>query len=181
MHKGVNYTAKDSASFVIDKSIGSVTVTAKPSLLKNVDNYINNLKKHLYQQVSIEAKIIEVYLADNSKIGLDWSSVLKDFNVSAVVGFGTAGQVYPHTSSDPSQYASTFVSRVVIPPLKFDVLMNALSEQGDTQVLSNPKLTVLNGQPAIISVGKDIAYVKSVTKDVNNYFGRQIIQILTRF
>jgi len=32
-------------------------------------------------------------------------------------------------------------------------------------VLANPKLTVLNGQPAIISVGKDVAYIKSVTRE----------------
>ena len=33
--------------------------------------------------------------------------------------------------------------------------------------MSNPKLTVLNGQPAIISVGKDIAYVKQVTAETD--------------
>ena len=47
-------------------------------------------------------------------------------------------------------------------------MMNALNEQGDTRVLANPKLTVLNGQPAIISVGKDIAYIKTVSKDVDS-------------
>ncbi len=47
-------------------------------------------------------------------------------------------------------------------------MLNALNEQGDSHVLSNPKLTVLNGQPALISVGKDIAYVKQVTAEVDN-------------
>jgi len=46
-------------------------------------------------------------------------------------------------------------------------MLNALNEQGDAKVLSNPKLTVLNGQPALISVGKDIAYIKTVTKNVD--------------
>lgn len=160
-----NNTARDGSSFVIDKSVGLVTVTAKPNTLKIVDEYIANIKKHLYQQVSIEAKIIEVFLQDNSKIGIDWSSVLKDFNVNAITSFGNAGQVYPYRSDPTGTYANTFVSRVVIPPLNFNVFLNALNEQGDTHVLANPKLTVLNGQPAIISVGKDVAYVKQVTAE----------------
>jgi MSHA type pilus biogenesis protein MshL len=168
LHQSVKYTTKDDASFVIDKSIGLITVTAKPSMLKIVENYLNNLKKNLYQQVNIEAKIIEVFLEDSSKIGLDWSSVLKDFNISSTVSFGNAGQVYPHNNNNPDAYANTFVSRVFIPSLDFNVMLNALNEQGDTHVLANPKLTVLNGQPAIISIGKDVAYVKTVTRDVDS-------------
>jgi len=167
-HQAARYTTKDSASFVIDKSIGLITVTAKPNLLAVVENYLNNLKKNLYQQVNIEAKIIEVYLQDNSKIGLDWSSVLKDFQVNAITSFGNAGQVYPHNNNDPVNYANTFVSRVVMPPLNFSVFVNALNEQGDTHILANPRLTVLNGQPAIISIGKDVAYVKTVTRDYDS-------------
>jgi general secretion pathway protein D/MSHA biogenesis protein MshL len=158
-------TARDGASFVIDKNIGLITVTAKPSLIKTVDNYINNIQKHLFRQVNIEAKIIEVYLQDNSKIGLDWSSVLKDFKISATTYFGNNGQVHPRTTTDPDQFSNEFVSRVEIPSLTFDVFLNALNEQGDTHVLANPKLTVLNGQPAIISVGKDVTYVKSVSRE----------------
>jgi general secretion pathway protein D/MSHA biogenesis protein MshL len=50
-------------------------------------------------------------------------------------------------------------------------MLNALNEQGDAKVLSNPKLTVLNGQPALISVGKDIAYIKTVSKNVDSGTG----------
>ncbi|MGI6656242.1 MAG: pilus (MSHA type) biogenesis protein MshL [Desulfobulbus sp.] len=161
-------SASDGSSFMVDRSIGLITVTAKPSVLKKVDDYVDNLKKHLFRQVSIEAKIIEVYLEDQSKIGLDWSSILRDFQVRATTEFGSAGQVHPHTSGgNPDRYSNTFVSRVFMPSLDFSVFLNALKEQGDTQVLANPRLTVLNGQPALISVGKDVAYVKSVKKDVS--------------
>ena len=157
-------TSRDGEYFIIDKSIGLVTVTAKPVNLKRVDEYLSRLKKELFRQIAIEAKIIEVFLSDDSKIGLDWSNVLKDFSIKGTTSFGNAGQVYPHLSDPTGTYASTFVSRVVIPDLNFNVLLNALNTQGETHVLANPKLTVLNGQPALISVGKDIAYVKKSSK-----------------
>jgi len=158
-------TEADLASFVIDKNIGMITVTAKPVSLKHVEEYIQNLKKELYRQVAIEAKIIEVYLQDNSKIGLDWSNVLKDYNVTGTVSFGNNGQVYPYkTPSDPTSQANTFVSKVTLDTLNFKVLLNALNEQGDASVISNPKLTVVNGQAAVISIGEDRAYIKTVSK-----------------
>jgi general secretion pathway protein D/MSHA biogenesis protein MshL len=165
-------TAKDGGYFVIDKHIGLVTVTAKPSLLRTVDSYIDNLKKSLYQQVNIEAKIIEVYLQDNSKLGLNWDDLLGgQKSIGTTISFGNNGQVYPYNSPDGTTFANTFVSRVAISSLNFDVFLNALNQQGDTHVLANPKITVLNGQPALISVGKDIAYVKSVTREKDDESG----------
>jgi len=158
------YSVKDEPTFVIDRSVGLITVTAKPALLDTVEKYLDNLKKHLFQQINIEAKVVEVFLQDNSKIGIDWSSVFKDSALSGSVNFGQAtglgagGQVYPHVPGG-------FVSRIGINTFNFNALINALNEQGDSHVLANPKVTVLNGQPALISVGKDVAYVKSVKRD----------------
>jgi general secretion pathway protein D/MSHA biogenesis protein MshL len=168
--KVAHNTARDGSTFIIDKNIGLITVTAKPNVLKTVDSYIDNLKKHLYRQVRIEAKIIEVWLQDNSKLGLDWSSVLGgDTAIGGTVSFGSGGQIHPHTSGgNPDIFSNTFVSRLTLNSISFEVFINALNEQGDTHILSNPKLTVLNGQPAIISVGKDVAYVKQVTAEVDS-------------
>jgi general secretion pathway protein D/MSHA biogenesis protein MshL len=168
--------------YTVDRNIGLVTVSAPRPLLEKVEHYIDTLKKELYRQVVIEAKIIEVFLRDNSKMGLDWSQVLKDFNISGLVEFGTGGllgQVYPWNPPDvrkpnanyPDTFPDSFVYRVSLEAVPFTAILNALNEQGDTTVLSNPKLTVLNGQPAVISVGTDIAYIKEVSSDVNNETG----------
>lgn len=168
--------------YTVDRNIGLITVSAPRPLLEKVEYYINTLKKELYRQVVIEAKIIEVFLKDNSKIGIDWSQVLKDFNITGLLEFGTGGllgQVYPWNPPDdlkpnanyPTNYPDSFVYRVSLEAVSFTAILNALNEQGDTTVLSNPKLTVLNGQPAVISVGKDVAYIKEVSSDVNNETG----------
>ncbi|HHO48104.1 MAG TPA: pilus (MSHA type) biogenesis protein MshL [Desulfobacteraceae bacterium] len=168
--------------YTIDRSVGLVSVTAPRPMMQKVEKYFNNLKTELYRQVVIEAKIIEVFLKDNSKMGLDWSRVLKDFNISGLVEFGTGGllgQVYPWNPPDdlkpnanyPATFPDSFIYRVSLEAVPFTAILNALNEQGDTTVLSNPKLTVLNGQPAVISIGTDIAYIKEVSSDVNNETG----------
>lgn len=174
----VGVDLKATAYYTIDESVGLLSVTAPRPVLDKVDLYINNLKKELYRQVSIEAKIIEVYLQDNSKIGLDWSAILKDFSISGTTFFGTAGagdneqfrgQVYPWIPpAGDEDSITTFVSKITLNSVNFNVLLNALNEQGDANVLSNPKLTVLNGQPALISVGRDIAYIKTVSRNIDN-------------
>ncbi len=174
--------------FLIDKPVGLITVTAPRPILEKVEAYFTSLRKEIYKQVSIEAKIIEVQLVDSSSIGINWNSVLKNFDISGAVQFGAqtvgngvtqVGQVFPYVFSndtdgkwnDGINHGSTYdptrlVSNVRINTANFDVFLNALKTQGNTKVLSNPKISVLNGQPSMISVGRNITYVKKVTSNV---------------
>lgn len=184
--------------YIIDKPIGMITVTAPRPLLSRLDTYFKTLKEELYKQITIEAKIIEVQLNDTSTVGINWSNVLKNFNVSGTVAFGYNGQVYPYisanendngngygfnnTGSDYDTYSDInahtslsdpgrFISKVTLGSKNFDVFLNALKEQGDTKILSNPKLSVMNGQPAMITVGRNVTYVDSIESDLDSDTG----------
>lgn len=171
--------------YIIDKPVGIITVTAPRALLEKIDNYITTLKKSLYQEVSIEAKIIEVQLDDNSSIGINWSKVLQNFEVKGAVEFGSkalGGQVYPYvfaneegtngkwddgTNHGKIADPTRFVSKISLSTANFSVFLNALQEQGDTTVLSNPKISVLNGQPALITVGKNVTFIDNIESVVD--------------
>jgi len=154
--------------YTIDNSVGLITVTAPRPLLNKVAFYLQKLKKELYRQVIIEAKIIEVSLKDNSRIGIDWSKVLQDFTINGTVDFGDSGQVWPWVpATGDGESPTRFVTKVSLESKGFSAMLNALNEQGNTKVLSNPKLTVLNGQPAVLSVGKDITYIKKVSSSIS--------------
>jgi len=49
----------------------------------------------------------------------------------------------------------------------FDKFLNAVKKQGQTTILSNPKLSVLNGQPSLITVGRNVTYIDSIESDVS--------------
>ncbi|MBU0944282.1 MAG: pilus (MSHA type) biogenesis protein MshL [Proteobacteria bacterium] len=152
--------------YTIDKPVGLITVHAPRPLLDKLEVYFNSLKKELYKQISIEAKIIEVLLTDNSSIGINWNKVLSAFQIDGTVQFGTNEQVYPWIPIVDG--GSKFVSKVSIDPANFTLFLNALKEEGQTKILSNPKISVLNGQPALITVGRNVTYIDSVESDVNN-------------
>ncbi len=163
-------TSKTGAYFTIDKPVGIITVTATRDLLDKVDNYLTSLKKLMYQQVNIEAKIIEVQLNNTSSMGIDWSNVLGHANIpgtkplTGTVNFGNGGNVYPgnatpNTPNSPNSFISTFT----LNGGSINLLLSALKDVGDTKVLSNPKLSVMNGQPSFITVGRNSTYISKVT------------------
>lgn len=172
--------AEDGGFYVVDKAVGTITVTAKPSVMATVEKYFEDLKNQIYRQIAIEAKIIEVILSDRSKIGIDWSSVLENFNINGVVRFGdpTFSKVKEDGKVDPNSLTNVgrvytvaglvnnkLVRDVGLANLNFSALINALDQQGRTKILSNPKLTVLNGQPALISVGTVTKYISEVERE----------------
>ncbi len=167
--------------YIIDKPIGMITVTAPRPLLERLEEYFAALKKELYKQITIEAKIIEVQLAQESSIGIDWSQVLKDFAVNGLMQFGMNGQVYPFVSPSDVPVGAPmvpgldspgrFVSKVSINALNFSAFLNALKENGNTKILSNPKISVMNGQPALITVGRNVTYVDSIESEIDSDTG----------
>ncbi len=181
-----------STMYIIDKPIGMITVTAPRPLLERLEEYFDALKSEIYKQIAIEAKIIEVQLSDSSSIGINWTEVLNAFAVTGTVEFGYNGQVYPFISANESpnpagegynsygldydtynginahqsvQDPGRFVSKVSLNPADFTVFLNALKSQGDTKILSNPKISVMNGQPALITVGRNVTYVDEIEAD----------------
>jgi MSHA type pilus biogenesis protein MshL len=160
-------TSKTGAYFTIDKPVGIITVTATRDLLDRVNDYLTSLQKQMYRQVNIEAKIIEVQLDNSTSTGIDWSKTLSGATPLSLSGtgiFGNAGTVYPGNATptlpdSPNKFISTFT----LSNVKFDVLLSALKQVGNTKVLSNPKLSVMNGQPSFITVGRNSTYISKVT------------------
>jgi len=146
--------------YTIDKPIGLITVTAPRSIIEKIETYIESLKSELYKQVSIEAKIVEVTFTDDNTTGINWGDLLSrtfDFalDLSKTSWFQPSG----------TQNSSVFT----VGKENFGVVIDAMKEEGHVEVLSNPKISVMNGQPAMISVGENVTYVDNVssTTDVN--------------
>jgi len=148
--------------YTIDKPVGLITVTAPRSLVEKIANYIENLKKELYRQVSIEAKIVEVTLSADNRTGINWEDLLQNpnspFNLS--MDFQKLNPFYRDYGTQ-----NKFLT---VNTQNFGLVLDAIEEQGHVEVISNPKISVMNGQPAMISVGSTITYIDSVEASVED-------------
>jgi len=184
--------------YTIDKPLGIITVTAPNSIHNKINSYINKLKEETSRQVIIEAKILEIQLNEDNQKGVNWQQLLGDVENGFVanLGFGrdTVRQyrlednsLYPYGIPNPS--AGTFTYTVIDPNLiypteggkllssialsdkLFSVFIGALNQYGNVKVLSSPKLTLLNGQNAVLTAGRSEAYVKSVSSEIDTETG----------
>ena len=153
--------------YSIDKPIGLITVTAPRPLVDKIATYLDNLKKELYRQVSIEAKIVEVVIDNTSTRGIDWTNFLSGKGLSMTLFGGTSltnGVIY----SPDRALRERGVTEISVTGNPFAVALDFLDTQGPSTVLANPKLSVMNGQPALISAGESIKYIDKVETTVSD-------------
>jgi MSHA type pilus biogenesis protein MshL len=152
--QGATITQTSSGFYSVDPSLGLITVTAPRPLLDKVQIYVDTLKEEMYKQISIEAKILEVTLERSSENGIDWSGLLKDSAFNFNMTFGTGGVIHPDSGG--------FIDTISLAAKSFDLVLDLLEEQGSTKVLANPRISVMNGQPAVIYVGDNVTYISEV-------------------
>lgn len=163
--------------YSIDKPIGLITVTAPRPLVEKIAVYLDNLKSELYRQISIEAKIVEVAIDDSESRGIDWTNFLSGKNIDFTL-FGPNGIIY-----DAATASGRVVSNVGIPTGStgnpFSLALNFLDTQGHSNVLANPKLSIMNGQPGLITAGDSVKYIDKVESRVDATTGAVTYTITT--
>ncbi len=152
-------TKTSSGFYSVDPALGLITVTAPRPLLDKVQIYVDTLKEEMYKQITIEAKILEVTLDRESNKGIDWSGLLKDSPFNFQATFGEGGRIYPDSGG--------IIETISLATKSFELILDALEEQGTTKVLSNPRISVMNGQPAVIYVGDNVTYISQVETTID--------------
>lgn len=150
---------EEKANVVVSPHAGIVVVRALPRTQRLIKEYLGVTQQNLDRQVILEAKIIEVTLADGFQSGIDWTKV----NTSSdgdVVTFGQQGQVLMTPASD---FPLNGIFSLLYQGTSFDAAIDLLQSQGDVQVLSSPRVSTVNNQKAVIKVGSDEFFVTDVS------------------
>ncbi|GAB4372729.1 MAG: pilus (MSHA type) biogenesis protein MshL [Deltaproteobacteria bacterium] len=148
----------DGAKVVLNKATGTLVVTDFPARVEQVERYLASLESRSQAGVMIETKIFEVALDDSTQYGINWSA-LPDLSSLSLSGSLSGGATARQTLSSG---ATAFQVGVV--GSKFDAFVDALSTQGQINVLSTPKISTLNNQRAIIRIGRqDVFFRATVT------------------
>lgn len=150
---------EEKANVVVSPHAGIVVVRALPRTQRLIKEYLGVTQQSLDRQVILEAKIIEVTLADGFQSGIDWSRVNTSSDGDAF-SFGQQGQVLMTPASD---FPLNGVFSMLYQGTSFDAAIDLLQSQGDVQVLSSPRVSTVNNQKAVIKVGSDEFFVTDVS------------------
>jgi len=175
---------QDGRKVVTNSNSGVVIVRAMPDELRKVEEYLQMTQSIIGRQVILEAKILEIELAEGFQAGINWGAIAtqgdRNATISQVGGgsifnglgvseiSGNSGDVDPSLNSLPSgSNVSAFggVFSVALRLHDFNAFIEALRMQGEVHVLSSPRVSTVNNQKAVIKVGSDEFFVTGVSTD----------------
>jgi MSHA biogenesis protein MshL len=159
---------------VVNKTAGIVAVTDLPRNLQRVARYIELIEGSVQRQVLIEAHIVEVTLTRDYEAGINWSLIPRDLRiaplgkVSGTLSTTTAAAGTAGTAGAAATAAAVIGQTLATASTAFQIgfvtqafgqtlnlLIRALSTQGQVNVLSSPRIATLNNQKAVIKVATD--------------------------
>ena len=141
---------KDGDSLVLNRFSGVAQITAPVPRHAAIDAFIALVNRRITRQVEIEARLVEVTLREEQKLGVDWDLAAATLDGVRVVArapldvAGVGGSVLG---------AGSFAATLGFG--KTSALIQALRQQGEVKTVAQPRLRALNNQTAFIKVGED--------------------------
>ncbi|MEM1404455.1 MAG: type II secretion system secretin GspD [Pseudomonadota bacterium] len=173
---------ENTATIEADEGTNALIITADADEMAALESVIQRLDIRR-AQVLVEAIIVELEVIDGQDLGLQWlfvnDSGLYGSNISASNqrAQAIAGAVIPDGGDDASTtttgdfdigaLAGALASTpglslgwgVVDDDLSMTVILNALEEQRNANILSTPSLLTLDNQEAFITVGQEVPFI----------------------
>jgi MSHA biogenesis protein MshL len=177
--------AQGGRSVVVNPQASIVVVRAMPNELRQVENYLKEIRLSVERQVMLEAKIVEVTLSEQFQTGINWALFSGSGRsagglINPGVGLGTSGvqstgsfavNSQPGAASLTASAASgTLISGVpggallglAFQTQNFASVLTFLESQGTVQVLSSPRIATMNNQKAVLKVGTDAFFITNI-------------------
>lgn len=158
----------ENAKFTVSKSLGTITVTAPPSILSRIGEYIGKQNKRLSQLVTIDVKVLQVSISNNSAFGLNLAAVINSasgLNIAAnptnnLTATGTSNMNIAVLSSAASAAAGHGNNGSLSSVAGTNALIQSLARQGKVSLVTNVGVTTRNNRIAPVSNTKRTGYIK---------------------
>lgn len=142
-------------SFTLHRQAGLLSIFAPARAHEDIQGYLKTLETTMTSQVLIEAKIIEVQLKEEFKSGVNWHAFKGDAILRMPMGdIMTPGPFDPRLT--PPRDVATFGGAGT----HLTGLISFLNTFGTVRTLSNPRLTVMNNQSAILKVATNEVFFR---------------------
>ena len=155
LEKQIKTLMSEEGRLVVNRLSGTIQITDRYQRVDEIDHFLKSVHQALYRQVEIEVRIYEVALDDQFSLGIDWNRINFDGTNGAIT---LANIITAPFGGFMAKAATTTIS---FEDGSFDGVLQALAEQGDIRVVSQPRVVTMNNQPALIKVATDQAFFTS--------------------
>ncbi len=145
------------AQLTMDQSNGTITLTGTPTDIRKVAKFVNEQNIRLSRQVAISVKVLQVNVSDSDQYGLNLSAAFKGNNHITDLGLASPGGLGAEVTNNLSM-------TILSGRWTLAGAIQALSEQGTTNLITSGTVTTLNNKPAPIQVVKTQNYISEITK-----------------
>jgi type II secretory pathway component GspD/PulD (secretin) len=144
---------KNVGKIKVDKRSNKLYVTDTPTKMREISGIVSAFDVR-HQEVLIEAKIVQVILSDEYKMGVDWDALLRRYhNLDLTSNFNVLSSTDKKGKFSIGSIESD----------DYTVVVEALNSVGTTNTLSSPRIAVINNEEARILVGSTEPYVTTTT------------------
>ncbi|PIS34173.1 MAG: hypothetical protein COT38_01495 [Candidatus Omnitrophica bacterium CG08_land_8_20_14_0_20_41_16] len=136
---------------IIDERSGKAIISDLPDKMQKMNMLVRELDE-ASRQVYVEVDIVELTLSDAFERGIDWQKV---FDSAVADGLAFAG-------SYPAAALTAAYSQIKVGTLateNYSAILKFLSTYGKTNVISQPRIAVVNNEEANVMVGVREAYI----------------------
>ena len=165
------------AQFRVSRSLGTITVTASPSVLNRVGEYIAKQNKRLSQLVTIDVKVLQVSLSNESAFGLNLTAAVNSVSGLNIV----ASPQTPLSTTEASSLNVAVLSNTLAKAATgidstysndqirngsmariagTKALIDALAKQGKVSLVTNVGVTTRNNRVAPVTNTKRTGYIR---------------------
>ena len=173
------------ADFTVSRSLGTITVTAPPSILARVGEYIDRQNKRLSQLVTIDVKVLQVSISNDSAFGLNLAAAINatsglnivanpknnlatteasSMNIAVLSNTVSALTGATHTVNG-SEVAGAYTQNDIMNGSLASVagtnaLVQSLAKQGKVSLVTNVGVTTRNNRVAPVNNTRTTGYIK---------------------
>jgi len=175
-------SGRNSSTIEADEGTNALIITADADEMAALEAVIHRLDIRR-AQVLVEAIIVEIEVRDGQDLGLQWlfandsGAFGSNINAGDARASNIAGALLPPTPPTPEPFSATepnlgdLAAALAGTPgfslgwgrisdnLSMTVILNALEEQSNANILSTPSLLTLDNHEAYITVGQNVPFV----------------------
>lgn len=167
LEKTVTIMLTPAGKVIASPATGTLTVTDTPAALERIGAYLEAQNKALSRQVMVNVTVLAVTLDRGDNYGIKWDLLYQTLE--------NRYQIHNSLGSSSAGGGSSLTAGILSGTSRWggsEVIINALSEQGQVRRETTASVVTLNNQPVPIQVARQTAYLKSsqttLTADVGS-------------